>query len=111
MKTITILTVLLVCVPSLVFGGEIYGDLTEEGRSVGGAAQLEVTCAGKTYPRQTTDQYGSYRLFVQEKGKCTLTVHYKQQSPSTEISSYERSVRYDLVLEKKKDGQYVLRRK
>jgi hypothetical protein len=111
MKTIAILAALIVGVPSFAFGGEIYGTLTEDGRSVGPNAQLEVTCAEKTYPRQTTDQYGSYRLFVQEKGKCTLTVHYKQQSPLTEISSYERSVRYDLVLEKKKDGQYVLRRK
>jgi hypothetical protein len=110
MKAIAILTVLLVGVPSLVFGGEIYGTLTEDGRSVGPNAQLEVTCAGKTYPRQTTDQYGSYRLYVQEKGKCTLKVLYKQQSPSTEISSYEKSVRYDLVLEKK-DGQYMLRSK
>jgi len=110
MKTIAILIVLLACVPSFAFGGEIYGTLTEEGRSVGPNAQVEVTCAGKTYPRNTTDQYGSYRLYVQEKGKCTLKVHYKQQSPSTEVSSYERSVRYDLVLEKK-DGQYVLRRK
>jgi len=110
MKTIAILIVLLACVPSFAFGGEIYGTLTEEGRSVGPNAQVEVTCAGKTYPRNTTDQYGSYRLYVQEKGKCTLKVHYKQQSPSTEISSYERSVRYDLVLEKR-DGQYMLRRK
>ena len=110
MKTIPILIALLVCVPSFAFGGEIYGTLTEGGSSVGGAAQVEVTCAGKTYPRNTTDQYGSYRLYVQEKGKCTLKVHYKEQSPSTEISSYEKSVRYDLVLEKK-DGQYMLRRK
>ncbi len=110
MKTIPILIVLLVCVPSFAFGGEIYGSLTEGGSSVGPGAQVEVTCAGKTYPRNTTDQYGSYRLYVQEKGKCTLKVHYKQQSLSTEISSYERSVRYDLVLEKK-DGQYMLRRK
>jgi hypothetical protein len=110
MKTIVMLIVLLVCVPTFVFGGEIYGSLTEAGKSVGGGAQVEVTCAGKTYPRNTTDQYGSYRLFVQEQGKCTLKVHYKEQSPSTEISSYQSSVRYDLVLEKK-DGQYVLRRK
>jgi len=110
MKTIAILIVLLACVPSFAFGGEIYGTLTEEGRSVGPNAQVEVTCAGKTYPRNTTDQYGSYRLYVQETGKCTLKVHYKEQSPSTEISSYEKSVRYDLVLEKK-DGQYMLRRK
>ncbi|HET7853830.1 MAG TPA: hypothetical protein VFM04_05175 [Candidatus Methylomirabilis sp.] len=110
MKTIAMLIVLLACVPSFAFGGEIYGTLTEDRRSVGPNAQLEVTCAGKTYPRQTTDQYGSYRLFVQEKGKCTLKVHYKQQSPSTVISSYDSSVRYDLGLEKK-DGQYVLRRK
>jgi len=110
MKTIAILIVLLACVPSFAFGGEIYGTLTEEGRSVGPNAQVEVTCAGKTYPRNTTDQYGSYRLYVQETGKCTLKAHYKEQSPSTEISSYEKSVRYDLVLEKK-DGQYMLRRK
>lgn len=109
MKTIAMLFPLLV-LPSLALAGEIYGGLAEGNRSVGEGVQVEIRCADKAYPSKATDQYGSYRLYVQEKGKCTLRVHYKEQSPSIEISSYERSVRYDLVLEKKQ-GRYSLRRK
>ena len=109
MKRIATLVLLLALFPSFGFAGEIYGSLTEGEKSIGEGVQVEAMCANKSYPT-STDKYGSYRFFVQEKGRCVLKVHYKQQSPTIEISSYETSVRYDLVLEKK-DGQYFLRRK
>ena len=93
----------------LAFAGKIYGGITENGKAVAPGVKVEVACGPKNYSAQT-DAYGSFRLFVAEKGKCTLTVHYQQQSPSLEINSYEGSVQYDLVLEKK-GGQYALRRK
>jgi hypothetical protein len=39
-----------------------------------------------------------------------LKVSYQGQSPSFEVSSYEGSVQYDLILEKQ-GGQYILKRK
>ncbi len=104
------LVLLILLLPRVAFAGELYGSLTEGKMSVGEGVQVEIQCAETAYPPTATDKYGSYRLYVQARGKCLLTVHYKQQSPAIGVSSYERSVRYDLVLEKN-DGQYSLRRK
>ena len=108
MKTITALFLFFLLLPSFVSAGEIYGSITEEGRPVGQGIKVEITSAGKAYSTET-DKYGSYRAYIQEIGKGILKIYYKQQSPSVEISSYERSVRYDLVLEKQ-GGRYSLRR-
>ena len=40
----------------------------------------------------------------------TITTTYQGATPTFDISSYEGSVQYDLILEKK-DGKYTLRRK
>lgn len=109
MNAICVSLLLLTLLPSVAIAGEIYGSLTEAEKSVGEGVRVEIRCGEKSYPAAATDKYGSYRLYVQETGKCTLKVRYKQQSPAIEISSYERSVRYDLVLQKQ-DGQYALRR-
>jgi hypothetical protein len=47
---------------------------------------------------------------VPEQGKFKLTVDYGGQTPSLDVFSYDRSVRYDLLLEKKGAG-YAVRRK
>ncbi|MER3424056.1 MAG: hypothetical protein C4293_13330 [Nitrospiraceae bacterium] len=109
MKNFSMLLVHFILLPSLSLAGEIRGMITEGGKSVGPGIRVEVRCGEKTYP-STTDKFGSYRLFVPEKGTCTVQVTYQNQAPSRAIESFEDSVRYDLVIEKQ-GGQYVLRRK
>ena len=91
-----------------VVAGEIRGAITEGGKSVGAGVSIEVRCGEKTYTA-ATDKYGSYRLFIPEKGTCALNVSYQGQTPSREIVSFEDSTRYDLTLIKE-GGQYILRR-
>jgi len=67
-------------------------------------------CGDKVYPAAKTDKTGTYHVAVAEKGKCSLTLTYKGQSPSIEVASYDEGVQVDLVLEAK-DGQYAARRK
>jgi len=105
----SLLVLSLLC-PSLAFAGEIRGTITDGRKSVGAGVPVEVRCGEKAYPPTQTDKYGSFRLFVQEKGTCMLYVGYQNQTPTREIESFGDSVRYDLVLEKQGD-QYVLRRK
>jgi hypothetical protein len=71
--------------------------------------KVEIVTPKKTYTT-ATDAYGSYRLFVVEKGKCTLNVSYKEQTPSFDLYSYDKSTRYDMSLEAK-EGKYILKRK
>jgi len=99
----------ILCFASLASAGKIYGSITEASKPVGQNVKLDVTCGANNYAAQT-DAYGSFKLFVPDKGKCTLKVNYQGQAPSFEINSYEGSVQYDLILEKQ-DGKYTLRRK
>jgi hypothetical protein len=104
------LIVLLVCsfaVPS--FAGKIYGSIAEGGKAVPKDVKVEVTCGEKTVTA-STDATGNYSVFVADKGKCSLKVHYQNQLPSLDITSFESSVQYDLNLEKQ-GAQYTLRRK
>lgn len=90
--------------------GELYGTITEGGKSIGEGVAIEARCGDKAYPAVKTDKSGSYHLAVQETGKCTLAVAYKDQAPSLEVASYDEGVQVDLVIEAK-DGKYTLRRK
>lgn len=103
------LLLLILGFTAVAFAGKIYGSITEGGKAVGENVKVEVTCGSNNYSAQT-DAYGSFKLFVPDKGKCALKVHYQGQTPSFGISSYEGSVQYDLILEKQ-GAQYTLRRK
>jgi hypothetical protein len=109
MKKLGVFLLLLMLFPSVALGGEIFGTITEEGRSIGQGTKVEIVSSGNTYSAET-DKFGSYRIYVKETGRCVLKVQHGGQTPSIEISSYESSVRYDLALEKK-DGQYSLKRR
>jgi len=107
--TLCLIVLLWIVAPSPLLAGEIRGTVAEGGKSAGQGLNIEVKCEDKTY-QATTDKYGSYRLFVPEKGKCTLAIDYQGQHPSREVISFNESTRYDFALEKE-SGEYVLRRK
>ncbi len=109
MKAFGCLTLLIsILNPSFCFSGEIYGQLFEGKNPVGGI-KIEITGAGKTYAT-VTESSGLYRTYVPEQGQFILTVHHRGKTPALSISSYERPVRYDLILQKT-DGDYSLRRR
>ena len=109
MKRALILVLFVLGLTSLAHAGKIYGSVTEGGKPVAPGTKVEVTCGANNYAAQT-DAYGSFKLFVPDKGKCLLKVNHQGQTPSIEINSYEGSVQYDLILEKS-GAQYTLRRK
>src|SRR6266404_8300145 len=91
----TALSLLLVFLTvSSGLAGEISGTIKAEGKAVPKGVKVDIVSAVKTYNGET-DAYGSYRLYVAEKGKCSLTVHFAQKAPSIQIFSYPKSTRYD----------------
>jgi len=80
--------------------GEIYGTVKEDGKPSKAGTKIEAKCAKGSYSGET-DKLGSYRLFVPEQGKCTLTVKSGEASPQMTVHSFEDSTRYNLILEKK----------
>jgi len=99
----------LILATSLLLAGEIFGTIRENSKPVKKGIKVEITTAKKTDSTET-DNYGSYRLFVTEKGKCTLKIHFNKQTPTFEVYSYDKSTRYDFIIEKK-DTTYNLKRK
>jgi len=92
--TIGILVLIMLLGVSSSWAGEIFGTVRSGRRAV--RAQVTVTCGPRTYGPVTTDNFGSYRLFVRERGQCILTVHYQGRPLNMRITSYERPIRYDI---------------
>ena len=109
-KRASCLVLSIVLAATAAHAGEIYGTVTEGGKSVGEGTSVVAKCGDKAYPAAKTDKTGTYHVTVAEKGKCTLTLTYKGQSPALEVASYDQGVQVDLVLEAK-DGKYTARRK
>jgi hypothetical protein len=94
LKTCIAISIILL-IPALGWCGEIFGSVMVGDNAVRGA-EGEVSCGGKSSGRFRTDNFGSYRLFVQERGPCTLTFYYQGIALPLEITSYEKPMRYDL---------------
>ena len=109
MKHASMLLFVVLAFSPLAVAGKIYGSISEGGKPIAQGVKVEVTCGANNYAAQT-DAYGSFKLFVPDKGKCALKVYYQGQTPSFDVNSYEGSVQYDLILEKQ-GAQYTLRRK
>ncbi len=102
------ITMLCLALPlSSALAGEIYGTLKEAGKPVKAGTKVEAKCAKGSYSAET-DKLGSYRLFVPEQGKCTLSVKSDGGAAQMTVHSFEDSARYNLVLDKK-DGKAALR--
>src|SRR5262245_21570156 len=82
--------------PVAAFAGNIFGSLSENRQPAKGV-DVTVTCGSNQY-RARTDDDGSYNLRVDEPGRCTLSVDYKDQTPETEVFSYDKPTRYDFEL-------------
>ncbi len=91
----------------VALAGEIYGTIREGGKPVKAGTKVEAKCAKGSYSSET-DKLGSYRLFLKEEGKCTLSVWSGEVAAQMTIHSFEDSARYNLVLEKR-DGKPALR--
>lgn len=100
----------LLAASTLASAGEIYGKIVANGATVGEGATVEMKCPKKSYPPVKTDKSGSYHVVVEENGKCSMTVAWKEKSASLDIASYDDAVQADLVLEVK-DGKLTVRRK
>jgi hypothetical protein len=109
MKHILILSILLILAASVAHSGEIFGNIKENNKPVAKGIKIEIISPKKTYTAET-DSFGSYRIFVTEKGKCAFKLNYNKQTPTFDIFSYDKSTRYDFIIETIKD-KYILRRK
>jgi hypothetical protein len=110
MKRTSLLLLLILGFATWSFAGKISGGITEGGKPLAKGVKVDVTC-GTTTRSAETDAYGAFSVVVPEQGKCSLKVNYQGQAPTFEVTSYEGTVQYDLIMEKQADGKYTLKRK
>lgn len=110
MKRMSLVLLMILGLATWSFAGKISGGITEGGKPIAKGVKVDVTCAGNTRSAET-DAYGAFSLVVPEEGKCQLKVNYQGQAPTFEVTSYEGTVQYDLIMEKGADGKYSLKRK
>jgi hypothetical protein len=109
MKSIIMALLALLLSASSLVAGEVFGTITDGNKPVAAGVKVELAISGKAYSAET-DKFGSYRIVVKEKGKCVLTVRLREQLPSVELFSYDKSTRYDWILVTT-NGKLSLRRK
>lgn len=109
MKIAMMVFVVMFVSAAVGLAGNVYGTITEGGKGIGQGSKIEITCGADKFNTET-DANGGFKVFVKDQGKCELKLTYQGQSPTFEINSFEGSVQYDLLLEKK-GTQYTLRRK
>jgi hypothetical protein len=108
MKVLMLIMSLLLAA-SLAVAGEIYGTITDSDKPVPAGTKVEVAVAGNSYTGET-DNFGTYHVFAKDKGKGTLKVFYKDQTPTADIFSYDKSTRYDWTVDNA-GGKLGLKRK
>lgn len=123
MIRIALVAIVLLMSATSLLAGKIFGDIKLGDKPIAEGAKITITApikaaeAGKPAVTPSvvdsglTDKFGAYRLNVKEEGKCILSVQIEKQMPSLEVFSNASATRYDLVLEKDKDGKYTLKRK
>ena len=109
MKIAMMVLVIVFALSAVALAGNVYGTITESGKGIAPGSKIEVTCGADKFNGET-DANGAFKVFVKDQGKCELKLAYQGQSPTIEVNSFEGSVQYDLILEKK-GTQFTLRRK
>ena len=75
--------------------GQVYGTVTGTGGPVSNAS-VRIECPGLKPAQRKTDQYGSYSVYVNGRGKCEIRVN---GAGPLSIRVYDDEARYDLHIE------------
>jgi len=97
MKRLILLCLAVAACPDSLFGGPIYGSISYNGGALRGAT-VTVTCAGRRDGSVPTRDDGSYRVIVQQEGRCTMTVSGTFGSASGEVVSSGNAAKYNFAV-------------
>lgn len=111
MKKIPMVLLLIICLPVLVFGAQIFGNLRWNNGSVGEGVPVRIQCPEGAYDGRT-DAYGSYSVALRPSRKCGLSVYFANQwSIPFDVYPYEDPVRYDFDIVRQDNGTLALKRR
>jgi len=95
------------CAPAMA--GQMYGTISDPDHGLIPKLEFTVQCAGSTV-RGSTDDRGSYRVLVPQRGRCNFSVS-RPGDPGSVVLSYQNPVQYDFLLVRRADGAFELQRR
>jgi hypothetical protein len=111
MRPITYLClVIALAMPSVVYAGQVYGTIVQDGKGVGGV-NIEITCGSDAVVKGATAADGAYRVNVPQQGQCTFTLPGHAGKPSAMVFSGPNPALYNFELVKGSDGNFELKRR
>jgi hypothetical protein len=84
--------------PIAAQAGEVFGTIRNDKGAVGEGAEVSAKCGEKSYGPATTDKRGSYRIAIDQVGKCKLTVTHDGKSATLDVVSFDNAAQTDVVL-------------
>lgn len=111
MRKIVFCFQMILLLPAIVFGAQVFGSLKYQDRSVGAGVVVKIQCDGEKDVWVNTDGYGSYSAYLPPK-HCSLSVNLRNQwsEPAEVYPDSTDPVRYDFELVSR-DGRLFLGRK
>jgi hypothetical protein len=95
--------------PAVAGAGEVFGTIKGAGGPVGGA-EVTAKCGANAYGPAKTDKKGTYRLVINQTGKCTLTVTHDGKSATLDVVSFEDAAQSDVALAVDAAGKLTAKR-
>jgi hypothetical protein len=84
--------------PLAAQAGEVFGTIRNDKGPVGDGAKVAAKCGGNSYGPAATDKRGTYRIVIDQVGKCTLTVTHQSKSATLDVVSFDNAAQTDIVL-------------
>jgi hypothetical protein len=88
----------IILLPCAAQAGEVFGTVKTERGPVGEGAQVAAKCGDQVYGPATTDKRGSYRLVIEQTGKCTLSVTHGSKTATLDVVSFDSAAQTDVAL-------------
>ncbi|WP_280151698.1 hypothetical protein [Piscinibacter sp. XHJ-5] len=92
--------------PAGARAGEVFGTISENNKPVPNES-VSIRCDAGTSDTRSTDEFGSFRLFVGSEGPCKLTVRGLE---GVTVQSYRSPQRYNLEIRKSGSNTSLQRR-
>jgi hypothetical protein len=108
MKLAVACVLLVICVSSTAWAGQVYGTIFHNNQPVRNAPVV-LTC-GSDSARGSTDEDGVYRLFVRATGTCILVLEPDGKNARGSLYSYDRPTANDFDLIAAENGWLLQKR-
>jgi len=100
----------LVFLPTPGIAGQIYGQITVNGRSAGHGIPITIACAASAPLKTATDRFGAYQVYAPATGRCGITISFDGRNLNENVVSYPNPARYNFDISGQGAAMRLIRR-